>query len=84
MKEVKLQNLWTFERRFQEKVDVPKWIIVSFLQRDRQDSHNLFNDNLYRLPVTSAQCIIATEKNPENALSINYGDDEHSQGFGKN
>ena len=35
------------------------------------------------MPVTSAQCIIGTEKNPDSAISLNYDDDDHSQGYGQ-
>ena len=38
-------------------------------------------DNFCRLPVTSAQCIIGTEKNPDAGILLNYDDDDFSQGF---
>ena len=62
MKEVNNQNLWDFELGSQENMNVLIWIIVGFQQRSRQDSQNLNNDTFCRLPVTSAQCIIGTEK----------------------
>ena len=40
------------------------------------------NDRFYGLPVTSAQCIIGTEKYPDSARVLNY-DDDYSQGYGK-
>ena len=64
MKEVNTQNLWTFELGTQEGINNPIWIIVGFQQQDRQDSQNQNNDTFYRPPVTSAQCIIGTEKIP--------------------
>ena len=39
------------------------------------------NDNFCRLPVTSTQCIIGTEKNPDAGILLNYDDDDYSQGF---
>ena len=39
------------------------------------------NDNFCRLPVTSAQCIIGTEKNPDAGILLNYDDDDFSKGF---
>ena len=38
MKEVKRENVWSFELGTQEGVNVPIWIIVGYQQRDRQDS----------------------------------------------
>ena len=80
MKEVKTQNLWTNELGTHEKLNVPIWIIVGFQQRDREDSQNLANDTFCRLPITSAQCIVSTEKYPDSAILMNYDDDEYSQG----
>ena len=36
------------------------------------------------MPVTSAQCIIGTEKFPDSAILLNYNDDDYSQGYGQN
>ena len=41
------------------------------------------NDTFYRLPVSSAQCIIGTEKYPDSAILLNYDDDDYSQGYGQ-
>ena len=82
MKEVNTHNLWSFELGTQEGVKVPKWIIVGFQQKDRQHDQNLNNDAFYRPPVTSAQCIIGTEKYPDSAILLNYNDDAYSQGYG--
>ena len=40
------------------------------------------NDTFYRPLVTSAQCIIGTEKYPGSSILINYNDDDYSQGYG--
>ena len=82
MKEVNTQNLWSFELGTQEGVNVPIWIIVGFQQSDRQHDQNLNNDTSYRPPITSAQCIIGTEKYPDSAILLNYNDDDYSQGYG--
>ena len=58
-------------------------IIIGFQQRDRQDSQNLNNDTFYRPPVTSAQCHILTEIYPDNAILLNYNDDDYNQGYGQ-
>ena len=61
MKKVNTQNLWTFELGIQEGIYVPIFIIISFQQRDTQDSQNLNNDSFYGPPITSARCSIGTE-----------------------
>ena len=83
MKEVNTQNLWIFELGTQEGIDVPIWIFVAFQQNDRQNDQNLKNDTFYRPLVTSAQCIIATEKYPDSGILLNYNDDDYSQGYGQ-
>ena len=41
------------------------------------------NDTFYRPLVTSAQCIIGTEKYPDSGILLNYNDDNYSQGYGQ-
>ena len=81
MKEVNAQNLWTLELCTQEGVNVPIWIFVGFQQNDRQHGKNLNNDTFYRPPVTSAQCIIGTEKYPDSSILLKNIDDDYSQGY---
>ena len=76
MKEVNTQNLWSFELDTQEGINVRIWIILSFQQSDRQIDQNLDNDTFYRPLVTSAQCIIGTEKYPDSAILTNFNDDD--------
>ena len=83
MKEVNTQNLWTFELGNQEGINIPIWIFVAFQQNDRQNDQNLNNDTFYRPLVTSAQCIIGTEKYPDSGILLNYNDDDNSQGYGQ-
>ena len=83
MKEVNTQNLWTFELGTQEGINVPIWIFVAFQQNDRQNDQDLNNDTFYRPLVTSAQCIIGTEKYPDSGILLNYNDDDYSQGYGQ-
>ena len=65
----------------QESMNFLLWIIRGFQRRDRQDSQNLNNDSFRRIPVTSAQCIIGTDKNTENSILLIYDDDDYSQGY---
>ena len=57
------------------------WTTIGFQERDGQDSQNLNIDSFCRLPVTSAQCLICTEKYPDAGLLLNYDHDENSQGY---
>ena len=84
MKEVNNQNLWNFELGSQESMKLLIWTLIGFPQRDRQDSQNLTNDTFCRLPVSSDQCFIGTEKYPVAVLTLNYDDDDdYSHGFGQ-
>ena len=83
LKEVNTQNLWNFELRTQEGIDVPIWIIIGFQQQDKQNSQNENNDTFYRPSVTSAQCLIGTEKYPDSGTSLNYDDDDYNQRYGQ-
>ena len=71
MKEINTQNLWSFELGRHENMNVPIWINVGFQQRDRQDSQNLAKDTFRRLPITSSQYNISTEKYPDSAILLN-------------
>ena len=76
MKEVKLQNLWSFELGTEERIDVPIWIVNGFQQKSRQDSQNLNTDMIYKLSITSASCIVGTKKYPNSAILLKYDDDD--------
>ena len=41
------------------------------------------NNSFCRLPVTSAHCIIGTERYLDSNILINYDDDDYSQGYGQ-
>ena len=68
MKEINTQNFWTFALGTEEEINVPTWIIVGFQQNDRQHDQNSNNESFCRLPVTSAQYIIGTEKYPDSCI----------------
>ena len=70
MKEVNTENFWTFELGTQEGKNILIWYIVGFQHKDRQGSQNL-NNIFYRTPVTSAQCIIGTERYPDSGILLN-------------
>ena len=65
MKDLKSRNPWTFESKSHGGVNVPISNIEGLEQIDRQSSQNLNNDNFHRPLVTSAQCIMGTEKYPD-------------------
>ena len=83
MKEVNTHNLWTSELGTQEVINVPIWIFVAVQQMDRQNDQDLNNDTLYRPLVTSAQCIIGTEKYLDSGNLLSYNDENYSQGYGQ-
>ena len=83
MKELNNQKLWNFELGSPKRMNIPIWIIIGFQQGDRQDSQNLNNDSYCRLRVTSAQCVIGTEKYPDAGILLFYEDDDYSQGYAK-
>ena len=83
MKEVNTQNLWTFKLGTQEGINVPIWVFVAFQQNVRQNDPDLNNDTFCRPLVTSAQCIVGTEKYPDSGILLNYNDDDYSQGYGQ-
>ena len=83
MKELKTEILWIFELGTQEGINVPIWIFVALQQNDRQNDQDLNIDNFYRPLVTSAQCIIGTEKYPDSGIFLNYNDDNYLQGYGQ-
>ena len=76
LKEVNPQIYWSFELGTQEGNNVPIWKNVGFQQRDRQHSQILNNDTFYRPSVSSCQCIIGTERCPDNSILLNYADDD--------
>ena len=49
----------------------------------RQNDQNITNDTFYRMPMSSAQCIIGTENYPVSGILLNYNDDDYSQGYGQ-
>ena len=83
MKEVNTKNFWTVEFGTQKGITVPIWVFVIFRQSDREHNQNLNNDTFFRTSVTSVQCIFGTEKHPDNAILLNYNDDENSQWYGQ-
>ena len=83
MQEVKNQKTWQFQIGVEEGISIPMFIIIGFQQQDRENPQNLNNDTFIRLPVTSAQCIVASEKYPDSSILLNYDDDDYSQGYGQ-
>ena len=80
--EVNNQILRNFDLGSQDNLSVPIWIFVGFKQRDTQGSQNLNNDTSFRLPVTSAQCIIGAQKDPDAGILEICDDDDYSKGYG--
>ena len=83
LQEVKNQKICQFQIGVEEGKNIPIFIIIGFQQQDRENSQNLNNDTFIRLPVTSAQCVIGSEKYPDSAILLNSDDDDFSQGYGQ-
>ena len=83
MHEVKSQKVWQFQIGTQESKNIPIFIKIGFQQEDRENSQNLKKDTFCILTVTSAQCIIGSEKYPDGTILLNYADDDYSQGYGQ-
>ena len=62
IEEVNIQYFSTLELGTQEGVNIPVWIFTVFRKSDREHYQNLNNDTFCRVPVTSAQVVIGTEK----------------------
>ena len=83
MQEVKNQKTWQFQIGVEEGIDIPIFIIFGFQKQERENSQNPNNDTFIRLPVTSAQYPIGSEKYPDSAFLLIYDDDDYSQGYGQ-
>ena len=81
MQEVKNQKVWQFHLGAEKGLNMPIFIIIGFQQQDKENSQNLNVDTFCRLPVTTSQCIIGSEKYPDSAILLNYDDDDYSQGY---
>ena len=75
MQEVKNRKTWQFQIGVEESTNISIFIIIGFQQQDRENSQNLNFDPFIRLPITSAQCLIGSEKYSNSAVLLNYDDD---------
>ena len=58
--------------------------LCSFQSKNgRQHDQNLNNDTFYRMPVSSAQYNIGTERYAHSFILLDYNDDDYSQGCGQ-
>ena len=83
MEDINNQVPLNFELGPPENMKMPLCMSKGFQHRARQDTENLNSDTFFRLPVTSAQCAIGTEKDPDAGILSKFEDDEYSQGYGK-
>ena len=83
MKEVNVENFWSFELGTQGGINVPVWVYVVFQQSNRQHDQILNNDTFYKMPVTSVQVVNGTEKYYYSGSLLNYDDDDYCQGYGQ-
>ena len=82
-KEVKAQNLLTFEWGLKTE---KKTFLLGFLysfNKEKDKNHKKSNDTFYRSPVTSAYGKIGAENHPEAEILLKFDDDDYSQGCGQ-
>ena len=84
MKDVTIENRWTFELGLGDSIDIPFYVIVEFTQRDHFNQQHQNNDTFYRPSVVNAQCIIGCEKFPDAGINCIYAIDKYSQAYGEN
>ena len=83
LKDVTTENIWTFELGVGECVDVPRYVIVGFMQRDQCIQQHQNNDTFYRPCVVIAQCIIGSKKFPNAGKNCNYAIDTFWKSYGE-
>ena len=76
MQKVENRKKWQFQTGVEEGINIPIFKKIGFQQQDRQNSQNLNKGTFIRLPVTSAQCLMESEKYPDSAILLYYDDDD--------
>ena len=83
MKNVTIENNWTFELGVGDGIDKPFYIIVGFMQRDEFNQQHQDNDTFYRPSVVNAQCTVGREKFLGAGIICNFAMAEYSQTYGE-
>ena len=80
MKEVKTQNLKTFEIGTQEGLNVSVWILMGFQQSERPDSKLLNNGwfVLWTSSINGSMHYWNRTKHPDSGIILNGDDDDYS------
>ena len=76
LKDVTIENNWTFELGVGDGIAIPFCVIVGFMQRDQFNQQHQNNDTIYGPNVVNVQCDIGSEKIPDAGISFNYAIDE--------
>ena len=79
MKDVTIENIWTFELGVEGGIDKSIYVRVGFMQRDQFNQQHQNIDTFFRPSVVNAQCIIRSEKFPEAGINCNYAIDNYSK-----
>ena len=82
MKDVNIENIWTFELGVANGIHVPVYVLVAFTQRDQLDQLHQNIDTFYRVTVVNAQYKIGSKKKPDAGINCNFVFNKFSQAYG--
>ena len=77
MKDVTTENNWTFELGVGDGIDIPIYVIVGLMQRDKFNQQHQNNDTFYRPSVVNAQCKIGSENFSDAGGNCDYAIDKY-------
>ena len=83
MKSINTEKNWTFELGVGDGVDLPFYVKVGYMQRDRINQQDQNNDTLYTPSVVNAHRIDGSGKNPDAGTICNYATDKYSHAYGE-
>ena len=83
VKEVTIDNNWTFELGVGDGIDIHIYVVVKLMQRDQFNQQHQGKDAFYRPSVINAHCIIGSENYTDAGKNCNYAIDNNSQAYGK-
>ena len=69
-KAISITGSWVFEVGFDRRKNVPPWVFVGFMLRDKIDSEVDDNSTLDWLPIPSVVCKLASDRYPVTYLNL--------------
>ena len=83
IKDVTIENVWTFELGVGDGVDIPIFVVLGFMQRDQFKQQHQNKDSSCRPSVVNAQCFIGCKKLPDAGIYCTYAIDKNSKAYGE-